>query len=517
MNNPRVKRFAPLGLYLALAAAIASAGLFIVQRAFNLPLQISLGLIVIGLAIFAILDPSRVRQALTGRQARYGSNALVMILAFVGILVLVNYLVYKFPQRWDLTADKTHTLAPETIQALQTLPEKVTAEAFFTNRSPSETTRTMLEDYKFNSKGNFDYKFIDPEADPVAANNAHITQDGTVVLQMGTHQETITSPTEDNLTSSLIRLTSPGPRTVYFLTGEGERNPSGSGQTGMSAAKTALEGKSYTVKTLNLISTPKIPDDATVLVIPGPTKPLNADEVKLISDYLDKGGGLVVMEEPLPITEFGDSPDPLADYLANTWNIQLSNDFVIDNTVNPPTVAAANDYGESPITDKIKTTVSVFPTARSVTIKNQGSDSKVSPVILVNTASQSWGETNFTDLAASKANFDQGQDLAGPLSLAVAAQMTDKNSRVVVIGDSDFASDTAFNQYANGDFFMNSVDWAARQDKLINLTPKAQTQRLLLPPQAYVLNLILLGSVFVIPGAVLVSGIFVWLQRRRRG
>src|SRR5512138_4032809 len=109
MNDPRIKRFAPIGLYLALAAAIASAGIFIVQRQFNLPLQISLGLIVIGFAIFAILDPARVRHALTGRQARYGSNALVMILAFLGILILVNYLIYKFPKRWDLTADKSHT------------------------------------------------------------------------------------------------------------------------------------------------------------------------------------------------------------------------------------------------------------------------------------------------------------------------------------------------------------------------------------------------------------------------
>ena len=94
------RRFAPLGLYLALVAALAAVVIYILQRQWNLYLQIALGLILVGLALFAILDPERVRQALTGRQARYGSNALVMTLAFLGILVVVNYLVYPLAAWW---------------------------------------------------------------------------------------------------------------------------------------------------------------------------------------------------------------------------------------------------------------------------------------------------------------------------------------------------------------------------------------------------------------------------------
>jgi len=75
----------------------------------------------------------------------------------------------------------------------------------------------------------------------------------------------------------------------------------------------------------------------------------------------------------------------------------------------------------------------------------------------------------------------------------------------------------SFQAYANGDLFVNSVDWAAKQENLINLTPKNSTQRLLLPPQQVTMNLILLGTVFILPGMVLLSGITVWLERRRRG
>src|SRR3990172_3705109 len=134
--NPQWRRFAPLGLYLALIAALVSIGLYVVQRQMSLALQISLGLIVVGLALYALLDPDHVRRLLTGRQARYGSNALILTLAFIGIIVMFNYLVYANPKTWDLTEDKQFTLAPETVNTLNSLSEEVTAQAFFSSRYP---------------------------------------------------------------------------------------------------------------------------------------------------------------------------------------------------------------------------------------------------------------------------------------------------------------------------------------------------------------------------------------------
>jgi ABC-type uncharacterized transport system involved in gliding motility auxiliary subunit len=160
-----LSRYAPLGLGLALLAALASGVLYILQQEWNLYLQISLALIVVGLAFFAVLDPERVRVMLSGRQARYGSNALVLSLAFIGILVVVNYLAYQNPKRWDLTEDATRTLLPETLEALKALPEPVQALAFYPAGINTETALTLLEDYKFFGEGQFDYQFIDPIVD----------------------------------------------------------------------------------------------------------------------------------------------------------------------------------------------------------------------------------------------------------------------------------------------------------------------------------------------------------------
>jgi ABC-type uncharacterized transport system involved in gliding motility auxiliary subunit len=515
--NSKWRRFAPFGLYLSLAAALLAIGLVVVQREWNLYLQICLGLIIVGLAIFAILDPERVRQALTGRQARHGSNALILSLAFLGILIVINYLVYQNPVRKDLTEDKQFTLAAETIDTLGSLKVPVVAKAFFTPRNDSTKATDLLYQYKFYSDGNFDYEFIDPEMNPVAAEKANISRDGMIVVTMGDQQEPVSVVTERELTGALVRLINPEQRKVYFLTGHGEYSPDDTGDQSYSQVRQTLESKNYTVETLNLLTSNQVPEDAKVIVIAGPQKPVSTPEIDILDGYLSEGGSLIVMQEPSAVTDFGDNPDPMLDYLQEIWGVSMGEDIVIDTTSNQPFAPFAAEYGSHVITEKLLRTTSQFPSARSVSAENAVDG--VSQAQLVFTAPQSWAETDLQGLVegTEEASLDEGQDLPGPISLAVAAENFGESSRVVILGDSDFASDANFYIWANGDLIINSIDWAAGQEDLINLTPKETTQRMMLPPNPFTLNLILLGMVIILPGLTLVAGILVWIQRRRRG
>jgi ABC-type uncharacterized transport system involved in gliding motility auxiliary subunit len=229
MINRKWNRFALIGLYISILAALISIGLYIVQRQWNLALQISIGIFIVGLAVFVLLDPQRVRKVLTGRQARHGSNALILLFAFLGILVVINYLIYDHSKRWDLTEDKTNTLAQETLDVLDRLPGIVYAQAFFSSRVSSDRADELLNQYSFFAGNNFIYEFIDPEQDPLAAQNANITRDGTIVLTMNGAQEQVETISEQLLTSALIRLMNPESKTIYFLTGHGEYNPEDEG------------------------------------------------------------------------------------------------------------------------------------------------------------------------------------------------------------------------------------------------------------------------------------------------
>jgi ABC-type uncharacterized transport system involved in gliding motility auxiliary subunit len=525
--NSYWRRFAPIGLYLAGLAVLVSLGLYFVQRSFSLPLQISLGMIVAGLALFAFLDPNWVRRALTGRQARHGSNALVLSVAFVGILTVINVWIYQNPKRWDLTEDQQNTLAPETLDTLASLPEPVTATAFFSSQTSSQAVQDLLDNYKFYSNGKFDYTFIDPIADPVAAEAAKITRDSTIVLKMGTDQEQVTALSEQEITAGLVRLISGENKVVYFLTGHGEYSPDESGEQGYSQIKRILESKNYIVQSLNLLAKGSIPADARLIVIAGAMSPLAESEVNLLADYLAGGGALIDLEEPVLFREMGDQPDPFAAYLQTTWGFSLAADVVVD-LVSPATLGQDSylfaplgaAYQAHEITQEIQNYITVFPTTRSVQVTKGETGT---PVVLVSTADQnSWAETDLEGLkAGGQPGFDDGADRMGPVPLMAAAEHQVTQSRVAVFGDADFAANAYLTEFyfsANGNLFVNTVDWAVGQEDLINLTPQNAVQRMIqLPSQPYMMNLIQFGVVFFLPGIALVTGIAAWIRRKRRG
>jgi ABC-type uncharacterized transport system involved in gliding motility auxiliary subunit len=417
-------KYAFIGLILALIACVstgligAAKGMLAIKMftlentdGLNLALQISIALLIVGLAAYAIMTPDTVRRFLSGRQARYGSNALILILAFIGIVFAANYIVFQNPKSWDLTTDKANTLAPETMQVIATLPEKVTATAFYTQSIDPASAKELLLKFKTNSGGKFDFSFVNPDLDPVAAREAGITGDGKIMLQMGKTKEIASFADEAELTKTLIRLISPQARVVYFLQGHGEPTLDAADKSNFSTAKTTLESKNYTVNPLNLLSTNSIPEDALAIIIGGPKKPLADSEVSLLKKYVDAGGSLVVMEDPLISTEFGTSPDPLAKYLTSDWGISLNNDIVIDlvNSQNP-LQAVSSQIGQHPITQNLtKNYIVILPQARSLSIVGQVENVTQTPIIM--TTEQSWGETEL--VAGETPAFDPKRTLPG--------------------------------------------------------------------------------------------------------
>ncbi len=529
-KNPSA-RYAFIGLIIAVLGCIATGLLIVVQGTIALKIYAptnpdsiktwiyaSIAVLVVGLAIYAILDPDSVRRMFTGRQARYGSNAVILSVAFAGVIFVLNLLAFQNPKVLaDMTEDKQHSLAPETLQALSSLPDNVTALAFYSTATPRDTATQTLTDFKSNSKGKFDFKFIDPNSDPVSAKKYGITGDGKVVLVMGNASETSASATESDLDQALIRLINPQARTVYFLTGHGEADINGSDSGALTRVKDTLTNKNYTVKTLNLAAENKIPDDAKAIIIAGPQNPLLDQEITLLKAYLDKGGSLIVLEDPTIFTKVGTSPDPLADYLKTDWGIVLENDVVIDTTSNQALNAISAAYNTTnPITQHMSS-LTIMPGTRSLTI-NQNPPQNITDTPLITTSQQSWGETDLAGLQNNQSpTFDQSTDIAGPLTVAAAAENANTHSRVVVFGNSIFATDKGFDAYGNGDIMINSIDWAAQQNNLIQITPHQSITRTFNAPNQIQLLLILLGSVIVIPGLVIGAGISTWLVRRRQG
>lgn len=515
------KRYAPLGLYLALVAGATAAGLYFVFREFDLNIQIALGVTIIGLAVYVLLDPESISDLIAGRQARYGGNALLLILGVLGILVVINYSIFQNPQRFDITESQTNTLSEDTLEILASLDSRVAITGYFTaSAAPSQQqARDLLDDFVFFSDGMLTYEFIDPQQDPVSAQADNISQDRTLVVRMDGDQEAITITNELGLVTALVRLMSGEERAVYFLTGHGEYDPEGFGDDSYSQTKRTLESKNYRVEILNLLAEQEIPSDADVVIIAGALQvPVTQGEIDLLNDYLESGGSVIVLTEPTLITNYGDLVDPMVSYLDTNWGILLSDDMVVDLQTQSGFQAVSNVYQAHEITEKMEGVVTIYPSARSVQLsEEQVSGITARTLVLTAPFDTTWAETDIEGLQAGDTPTEE-DDLLGPVPIVAVAENLSLGGKVVVFGDADFAADVNFfgPTGRNGDILINAVDWAAGQENLINLTPRVQTQRFAVLPFESYINLIIFVSVILLPGLVLLAGVIVWFQRRRR-
>lgn len=502
----------------ALLAALAAWGLRGGQLDIIVDGLLAVG--VLGVALYVIAEPETVRRALTGRTARYGSNTLIMSVAFIGILALVNFLASRYLQRFDLTQSGRYSLSAQTLQILGSLQVPVHVTGYYTPRYPQESRQEaedLLKEYKVRSNGKLDYEFVDPELKPAQARQAGITRDGTLLFTSGSRRQEVTGSTEADLTSAIVKVTRETQKKVYFLTGHGERSIEDGSQQGMSQARQGLERDNYKVLTFNTAVTSTLPSDMDVLVIAGPTKPLLDEERQRISNYLVKGGRALILGDPTIDAGLNQILEPL--YL------KFSDDIVIDpmsSLLGDVASPAAQQYPFSEITRNLPATF--FPRARSVEkVKEppQGTTG-VTVTPLIETSPQSWGET---DLQSRQVRYDEGKDLKGPRTLAFSVespaalgseeQKTAKSTktRLVVIGNSAFASNSFFGQLGNGDLFLNAVNWLAEDEALISIRPKPPEQRTANVNSANA-PIILFSSIIALPLAVLLVGVSVWWRRR---
>ena len=475
---PLFKGLAGLLAVLGLVALfVAGAMAFVAPELRTAALAVAgVGLLLLLVALMGAMET--VRGVLLGRQGRYGVNTLVMILAFVGIAVLANVLVSRESYRLDLTENQSQTLAPQTVEILQRLQQEVQAIAFVVAGSPFEDGQRLLDLYSRESD-RFAYRIVDPQAEPAAAINYGVQSPGTVVFLSGERQERVVTATEEEFTSALLRVTGTSQPSVAFLTGHGERDIQDTGQNGYATLRRGLEQENFLVNTLSLIGGNPIPEGTGAVVIAGPTTAPLPPEAQAISDYLQNGGKVLLLLDPETPSEWAD--------LLGPWGVQVLPGRVFDagNYLNPDQGTPAvlpDQYPEtSPITRDL-VAATFFPAAAALSTPAQaGGTATVTP--LLRTSNQSWQQTSPEQTALDQAPAEQ----RGPLTLGVAVEVgastsgsseePPRQTRVVVIGDSDFATNQFVTAYGNGDLILNSVDWLAQQEELIGIRPRPSSER----------------------------------------
>jgi ABC-type uncharacterized transport system involved in gliding motility auxiliary subunit len=468
----------------------------------------------------------------TKREARYGSIAAASIVIVLGILVAVNYIGKRQNKRWDLTATKQFSLSDQSRNIIAKLDAPVTATVF-APEPDFQMYRDKLQQYTYISK-NLQTDYIDPVKKPAVAQQNGITQNGTILLSYKGRSEKVTGSTEQDITNGIIKVTTGQQRKVYFTTGHGEKDTTASDQTGYNAIAGALGKENYAVDKIVLAQAASVPEDANVVVIAGPQTDFFAKEIDELKAFLAKGGKLLMMIDPPAKADSAALPNLLA--LAHDWDIDLGNNIVVDVSGMgqlfgaSEAVPIAASYPPHPITDRFRT-ITAYPVARSVDVVAGGVNGHNAQP-LVQTSPQSWAETDLKALmSGTGVKMDEGKDKPGPITLgaAVSAPVADASkdaakppdpsapkpeTRVVVFGDSDFASNGSAAIPGNKDLFLNTLGWLSQQENLISIRPKEADDRRLNPMPQATQAMIMYGAWLGVPLLIFGAGIFSWWRRR---
>lgn len=469
-----------------------------------------------------------IKDRLMSRGTKYGTNAVIYSTVILGLLVAVNYIGVNHDKEWDLTGIKSNTLSDQTLKLLGSLDQKVKVTAFF-KAGEDQALSPLLERYA--RVGNrFEFAVVDPDLNPEAVKGYNVTQRGEIVVESGARNTIITGQTEEDITNAIIKVSKKQQGAIYFLKGHGEIPLDSKEERGYMAVKLGLENENYVVKELLLETLPDVPADCQALVIAGPIKVIGERELGAIARYLEQGGRALIMLDPQ--TQSG------LEQIVAMFGITVNNDIIVDQQVRMFEGATlgidpvVQDFSKHEITEKFDQPV-VFSQARSLIIDAM-SDPMLTVDALARTGETSWGESDISLL------FDKGVvdldevDKPGPLVVAAAAtrvipdeanEQTDLTqaenikakleTRLVVVGDSDFAGNANINYFYNGVLLLNMVHWLSGEDYLVAVPPRSYA-----PATIYLTEkdsqMVFLASVFLIPQIVLMLGIGTILRRRGR-
>jgi hypothetical protein len=489
----------------------------------------------------------------------YGLGAVVSSAMFLGICVVVYSFAQHANKSWDLTKEGRRDLSPQTIQVLQTLDQDVSVVAFFiqvedelVSIARDKTRRFLDQCNRYTSR--LKVEFLDPQVDRArleALKITHASTQGTVVLTCGVNQKVImlsgASPRleERDFTNALINVVRKSRPKIGFLTGHGERSiDDPDTKNGGAMLKQLLDAESYQAERMAIkIGNAEIPAgyDAIVingLGIGGAQSDLHPEEIRALDEYLDRGGRLLVLLDPWRRVASAAAAEQLVPWLSRRLGILVGADMAVspETKWNIEMSADGSPFGERPnqtdflgcynanhrITKNTDQKL-VFSVARTVSAAEKLPENVVATE-LIRTTPNFYAESDIeTLLTAGKAAKTPGER-NGPLPLAVAATLkTDfalndsgqtRDARVVVAGNSAFASNAQIHLPGNLNFTLNVVAWLTESEDLIAIRPTGKEDPAIVlseGDQRTVVYVAVLGTV----QAVVAAGLIAYALRRK--
>ncbi|HMC52381.1 MAG TPA: GldG family protein [Acidimicrobiales bacterium] len=437
---------------------------------------------------------------------------LVLATVLAGVVVL-GFLTDRVHGEIDLTAGHSLSLSKETKDVLGHVHHQVRITAFLLRSDPSRAqAASLLARYRGRNHW-IAYRVLDPTETPGEAARLDIDPtEGGVALSMGGLVERAPTVTESDLTSGIARLLRHHPAALCITTGHGEPSIDESGRAGLGTLAGLLASNGYRVQSVDLLVHPSVPSSCDGLVIVNPTSPLGPAQ-QAVADYLAAGGRTVVLNDPASTVDLTPLLQPYG--MAVVHGIVLEGD---DGSRLPgdPLSPVVHDFtSSSPVVRHLPPVV--LPTAEAVlTASEPGRGLSVAPLAATSRLSFLSRRPS-----ATGTRFDPAVDLRGPINLGGAADLVAneggrvRRTRVVALGDSDFATNGLIGEGGNARLLVQSVDWVTLEEGLVSVSTNIPELRPLALTEAR-LRYLRFVAAGVVPSLFLLAGGMVWAFRRGR-
>ena len=435
---------------------------------------------------------------------------IVFIALFSVTIGLLAWLSNQYNFGSDWTKNNRNTLSDASIALLQQIPAPVKITTFIPDGnllSNRKYINELIAKYQ-KYKQNITLEIINPDTAPDRVRKLKVTNYGEVVVEYEGRNEHLTQLKEQTLTNTLQRLLRQGERRLLFVSGHGERKPDGRANFDWSDFSEKLKIKGITTELLKLNETPIIPDVAAIVIASSQVNFLPG-EVKLIIDYVNKGGNLLWVQEPGK-SLFGLQP------LAELFGINFYPGTIVDPTaqmmnVNDPSFSIVTKYPAHAITRDFQY-ISIFPKAVGIFHNKVKEEWLASPFL--QTVARSWSETG---ILKGSIDYNADTDIVGPLTIGLALTRKNKKEenkqRIVVLGDGDFLSNTYLGNQGNLSIGYNIINWISNDDDFI-LIPDSSAVDSQINISDLMGALIGLFFLIILPIGLLISGTLIWYKRR---
>jgi ABC-type transport system involved in multi-copper enzyme maturation permease subunit len=426
-----------------------------------------------------------------GRRLMLWTPTLLAVVLSLVVYVLGQTYVWS----WDLTGNKRYSLAPQTLQVLDDLPgymddlqaeaaatgspggnlEHVRVYAFYQRMDPArEITETLLKACSQRSRL-FRYELLDPDTELELIRKYRVTASRTIVVEVGDRITSLLQPEESALISAVYRLASGNLARICQLLGHGEHLITSDDRSGYSSYDQLLLDQGYDVRSIHLAESGVVPTACDVLVIAGPRMEPEPKELAAIEKHLERGGSVLALFDP-------PTPSGWADWMAK-WRVGLTGDVLVavervgsQRGISARTVVVEDGYGDHEVVRPLHGIPTIFPLVQTLQVVGEV-DSVTAGAIILQSSDQTWAESDPDTRFSGRPSFDREVDGKGPLPFGMVLEISlgkegDPPGRMVVIGNSEFASNANVRLAGNSDLVLNAIGWLAREEGLIQIRGK---------------------------------------------